>query len=238
MDVLSILGLAISSGATIALLKIIAIDIILSGDNAVVIAMATRNLPKDQQNKAIFWGTAGAVILRVLFAAIIVYLLKIPYVNLIGGVLLLFIAYKVLIEEEGEAHIKSSNGLMPAIGTIIMADAVMSLDNVVAVAGAADGHIGMIALGVAISIPIMIFGSKFIVKAMNRYAWIAYVGAGILAWTAGEMMMKDKGFTDFMHIHHGPVSYGIVAFLTVFILGAGYLKNKRTAAKQKLQQTA
>ncbi|MFT4413857.1 TerC family protein [Fredinandcohnia humi] len=238
MDVLSLLGLAISSGATIALLKIIAIDIILSGDNAVVIAMATRNLPKEQQNKAIFWGTAGAVILRVLFAAIIVYLLKIPFVNLIGGLLLLFIAYKVLVEEEGDAHLKSSNGLMSAIGTIIMADAVMSLDNVVAVAGAADGHVGMIALGVAISIPIMIFGSKFIVKAMNRYSWIAYVGAGILAWTAGEMMMKDKGFTDFMHISHGPITYLITAALTLLILGSGYFKNKRTAAKQKLKQSA
>ncbi|MEH7226227.1 TerC family protein [Bacillus sp. JJ1566] len=239
MDMLSILGLAISSGATIALLKIIAIDIILSGDNAVVIAMATRNLPKHQQNKAIFWGTGGAVILRILFAAIIVYLLKIPYVNVIGGVLLLFIAYKVLVEEEGEAHVKSSSGIMSAIGTIIMADAVMSLDNVVAVAGAADGHIGMIALGVLISIPIMIFGSKFIVKAMNKYAWIAYVGAGILAWTAGEMVLKDKGLTNFLHIEHGPVTYLIAAVLTILILGIGYFKNKKIAAKKEaLQHTA
>nr|WP_309100382.1 TerC family protein [Fredinandcohnia onubensis] len=238
MDMLTILGIAISSGATLALLKIIAIDIILSGDNAVVIAMATRNLPKDQQNKAIFWGTAGAVILRILFAAIIVYLLKIPFVNLIGGVLLLFIAYKVLVQGEEEANVKSTSGFMSAIGTIIMADAVMSLDNVVAVAGAADGHIGMVALGVAISIPIMIFGSKFIVKAMDKYAWISYVGAGILAWTAGEMVMKDKGFTNFLHIEHGPVSYLIAAVLTVLVLGLGYLQNKKIAAKKELRKTA
>lgn len=238
MDMLTILGIAISSGATLALLKIIAIDIILSGDNAVVIAMATRNLPKDQQNKAIFWGTAGAVILRILFAAIIVYLLKIPFVNLIGGVLLLFIAYKVLVQGEEEAHVKSTSGFMSAIGTIIMADAVMSLDNVVAVAGAADGHIGMVALGVAISIPIMIFGSKFIVKAMDKYAWISYVGAGILAWTAGEMVMKDKGFTNFLHIEHGPVSYLFAAVLTVLVLGLGYLQNKKIAAKKELRKTA
>jgi len=238
MDMLTILGIAISSGATLALLKIIAIDIILSGDNAVVIAMATRNLPKDQQNKAIFWGTAGAVILRILFAAIIVYLLKIPFVNLIGGVLLLFIAYKVLVQGEEEAHVKSTSGFMSAIGTIIMADAVMSLDNVVAVAGAADGHIGMVALGVAISIPIMIFGSKFIVKAMDKYAWISYVGAGILAWTAGEMVMKDKGFTSFLNIEHGPVSYLIAAVLTVLVLGSGYLQNKKIAAKKELKKTA
>ncbi|MCC3358437.1 TerC family protein [Bacillus sp. REN16] len=239
MDMLTILGLAISSGATIALLKIIAIDIILSGDNAVVIAMATRNLPKEQQNKAIFWGTGGAVILRILFAAIIVYLLKIPFVNVIGGILLLFIAYKVLVEEEAEAHVKSTNGIMAAIGTIIMADAVMSLDNVVAVAGAADGHIGMIALGVLISIPIMIFGSKFIVKAMNKYAWIAYVGAGILAWTAGEMVFKDEGLTNFLHIEHGPVTYIIAAIITILVLGLGYYKNKKIAAKREaLQHTA
>ena len=126
MDLISILGAAVSSGATVALLKIIAIDIILSGDNAVVIAMATRNLPKSQQNKAIFWGTAGAVILRIVCAALIVYLLKIPFVNLIGGALLLIIAYKVLVQGEEDAHIQSHNGLLKATWTIIMADAVMS----------------------------------------------------------------------------------------------------------------
>ena len=232
MDIQTFAGLAITSGATLMLLKIIAIDIILSGDNAVVIAMATRNLPKRQQNKAIFWGTAGAVILRILFAAIIVYLLKIPYVNVIGGVLLLIIAYKVLVEDEGEANVRASTGIITAIGTIIMADAVMSLDNVVAVAGAADGHIGLIALGVAVSIPIMIFGSKFIVKAMERFAWIAYIGAGILAWTAGEMMMKDKGLTRFLHIEHGPVTSLIAAALTALILVLGFYKNKKNAANK------
>lgn len=238
MDLINILGLAISSGATIALLKIIAIDIILSGDNAVVIAMATRNLPKHQQNKAIFWGTGGAVILRILFAAVIVYLLKIPFVNLIGGLLLLFIAYKVLVEDEGESHIKSGTSIASAIGTIIMADAVMSLDNVVAIAGAADGHIGMIALGVVISIPIMIFGSKFIVKAMNRFSWIAYIGSGILAWTAGEMIFKDKRFTDLINIEHGPITYVIAGVLTALVLLIGYLKNKKIAEKQRLKEIA
>lgn len=232
MDIQSLTGLAITSGAVLMLLKIIAIDIVLSGDNAVVIAMATRNLPKQQQNKAIFIGTAGAVILRILFATIIVYLLKIPYVNVIGGALLLLIAYKVLAEEEEEAHVKASTGLIAAVGTIIMADAVMSLDNVVAVAGAADGHLGLIALGVAVSIPIMIFGSKFIVKAMHKYAWIAYIGAGILAWTAGEMIMKDKGFTEFLHIEHGPVTYLISAILTILVLFLGYAHNKKVEANK------
>ncbi|NQD64485.1 TerC family protein [Bacillus haikouensis] len=229
MDFLFPLGLAISSGAVIALLKIIAIDIILSGDNAIVIAMATRGLPKELQNKAIFWGTAGAVILRILFAAIIVYLLKIPFVHLIGGILLLWIAYKVLVEEEGEADIKSHTGMKQAITTIILADAVMSLDNVVAVAGAAHGHLGMIALGVFISIPIMIFGSKAIVKVLEKYRWIAYLGAGILAYTAGEMIVGDHQFMNLLNIHHGPATYVISFGLTAAVLLIGYLVNKKSA---------
>jgi YjbE family integral membrane protein len=231
MDFLFPLGLAISSGAIIALLKIVAIDIILSGDNAIVIAMATKKLPKELQNKAIFWGTAGAVILRILFAAIIVYLLKIPYVHLIGGLLLLWIAYQVLVEGEEDTNIKSHSGLKQAITTIIIADAAMSLDNVVAVAGAAHGHIGMIALGVFISIPIMIFGSKFIVKVLEKYRWIAYVGSGILAWTAGEMVVGDEKVLELLNIHHGPITYIITAGLTIAVLLIGFVMNKKASAK-------
>ncbi|MEI2666172.1 TerC family protein [Rossellomorea sp. LJF3] len=236
MDFLFPLGLAISTGAIIALLKIIAIDIILSGDNAIVIAMATRRLPKDLQNKAIFWGTAGAVILRIFFAAIIVYLLQIPYVHLIGGILLLWIAYQVLVEDEEEANIKSHTGLRQAIMTIIVADAAMSLDNVVAVAGAAHGHIGMIALGVFISIPIMIFGSKAIVKILEKYRWIAYLGAGILAYTAGEMIVSDKKFLDLINLHHGTITTIITIGLMILVLLLGYLANKRTQSKSNSQR--
>lgn len=222
------LGIDITQESLLALLKIIAIDIVLSGDNAIVIAMATRGLPKKQQNKAIAIGTAGAVILRILFAILIVYLLQIPFVHLIGGLLLLWIAYHVLVDDEPEANIKSTGTMKKAVWTIIMADAVMSLDNVVAVAGAADGHIGMIALGVAISIPIMIFGSKLIVRVMDKYTWIAYVGAGILAWTAGEMITADEFVIDQLNLNHGPVVYVIVAGLTASVLLIGYLKNKKT----------
>jgi YjbE family integral membrane protein len=228
----TIFGITITSAAMIALLKIIAIDIVLSGDNAIVIAMASRNLPPEQRNKAILWGTAGAVILRILFAIIIVWLLKIPYVTLIGGVLLLWIAYKVLVGGEEDVNISSHNSLMKAIGTIIVADAIMSLDNVVAVAGAADGHVLMIAIGVAISIPIMIFGSKFIVKAMDKYSWIGYVGSGILAWTAGEMILKDKQLAEFINIPSGIVTYLIIAAITALTLVLGYLANKRIAIKE------
>ncbi len=192
-----------SSPALLALLKIIAIDIILSGDNAIVIAMATRKLSKEQQNKAIMWGIVGAVILRILFAMMIVQLLQIAFVHIIGGLLLLWIAYKVLVGNENEGNtISAQNSLGKAIGTIVLADAVMSLDNVVAIAGAADGHLLVLALGVAISIPVMIFGSKIIVKIMDgskiivkimdRYTWISYVGSAILVWVAGEMLLKDQ----------------------------------------------
>ncbi|ANB57357.1 integral membrane, YjbE family protein [Anoxybacillus sp. B7M1] len=222
-----------SYDAWIALIKIIAIDIILSGDNAIVIAMATRKLPKEQQNKAIFWGTGGAVILRILFAAIIVFLLKIPFVHLAGGLLLLWIAYKVLVEHEETANIQSSDRLLKAIWTIIVADAVMSLDNVVAVAGASEGHVGMIAFGVAISIPIMIFGSKAIVAIMEKHVWITYIGSGILAWTGGKMMMEDEGFTSFLHLPKGPLSYAIAAGLTIFVLALAYLTNKKAEAQRE-----
>ncbi|ASN07458.1 TerC family protein [Virgibacillus necropolis] len=213
----------------LALIQIIAIDIVLSGDNAIVIAMATKNLPKRQQNKAIIIGTGGAVILRILFAALIVYLLQIPFVHLIGGLLLLWIAYHVLVDDEPDTNIKSSGTMAKAVWTIVMADAVMSLDNVVAIAGAAHGHIGMIAIGVLVSIPIMIFGSKLIVRVMDKYKWIAYVGAGILAWTAGQMITGDEVVIDWLNLDHGLAMYTIIAGLTVAVLLIGYLRNKRAA---------
>ncbi|EMT45100.1 MULTISPECIES: TerC family protein [Anoxybacillus] len=217
----------ISSEAIVALLKIIAIDIILSGDNAIVIAMATRRLPEKQRNRAIIFGTAGAVVLRVLFAAVIVFLLQIPFIHFVGGLLLLWIAYKVLINEEEDPNVQAADRLWKAIWTIIVADAVMSLDNVVAIAGASGGHIGMIAFGVAISIPIMIFGSKAIVLAMEKYKWIPYVGSGILAWTAGEMLLKDEQMIKWIAFPQGSQASIFLIVVTAFVLLAGYVKNKK-----------
>lgn len=221
------LGIEFSAASLIILLKIIAIDIILSGDNAVVIAMATRRLPKGQQNKAILLGTAGAVMLRILFAILIIYLLKVPFVHLIGGLLLLYIAYNVLASDDSEADIHSSNTLTKAVMTIIAADALMSLDNVVAIAGAANGHVGMLILGVAVSIPIMIFGSKLIVRIMEKYSWIAYVGAAILAWTAADMIMEDKLVIDTLQLDSNVEMYSLMALVTIALLVIGYLRNRR-----------
>ena len=212
----------------IAILKVIAIDLVLSGDNAIVIAMATRKLPHKQQNTAILFGTAGAIVLRIAFAAIIVVLLNIPFVHFFGGLLLVFIAFKVLVNEEEHKEVKAKNTIMQAIGTIIAADVVMSLDNVVAVAGASGGNILILILGVIVSIPIMIFGSKMIVRFMEKYPWIAYIGAGILAWTAGDMMIGDPRVLAWFSIESGAISIAFTIIVTALVLIFGYLKNKKT----------
>ncbi|MED1202421.1 TerC family protein [Heyndrickxia acidicola] len=214
------------------IIKIIAIDIVLSGDNAVVIAMATRNLPDKQQNKGILFGTIGAVVIRILLALVIVELMKIPYVNVIGGILLLWISYKVLVGGEENVKVKSESSLLKAICTIIAADAIMSLDNVVALAGASNGHIGLIAIGVTFSIPIMIFFSKLIVQLMNKYSWIAYIGSGILAWTGANMLFKDEQFLNLINLDQGYFTYFLTGVVTITVVAAGYGVNRRASKRR------
>lgn len=176
------------------LLRIMMINIILSGDNAVVIALASRNLTGKMRKLAILWGTAGAVILRVLLTIVILYLLEIPFVQVVGGFLLLWIAYKLIAEDEGEhtRQIRGGKTVLSAIGTIIAADFVMSLDNVLAIAAIADGNLALVIIGISISVPIMVFGSQLVLALMERFPIIVLVGVGILAWTAGEMILKDS----------------------------------------------
>jgi len=213
-----------------ALLAIIAIDIILSGDNAVVIAMAARNLPKDQQKKAVFWGTFGAIALRILFAAIVVFLIKIPFLQAVGGILLVIVAYKLLAEEEGEANVKAGSTIAAAIGTIIYSDALMSLDNVIAVAGVGHGDIILIAIGVLVSIPIILLGSAIILKAIEKFPIITYVGSGILAWTAAGMVVHDRILSKYI-----PTTVGTIACIvvTVAVVLAGWLKNRKAAKAEE-----
>ncbi|WP_026908154.1 TerC family protein [Paucisalibacillus globulus] len=220
----------------LTLLTVIAIDLVLSGDNAVVIAMATRKLPEHNRNKAIYLGTGFAIILRILFATVIALLLDIPLVHFIGGILLLYIAYHVLVSNESEgSNIKAKDSITGAVGTIIAADAIMSLDNVVAVAGASKGNIFILAIGVLISIPIMIFGSKIIVKYMEKYPWIAYIGSGILAWTAGKMMIGDEKILDWLHIEEGAITYIFTIIVTVLLLAIAYYKNKNVMKSTTLK---
>ncbi len=174
------------------LMTIIGINIVLSGDNAVVIALAARSLPPKQQKQAIIWGSGAAVIMRIILTIVAVELLRLPYLKLVGGVLLLWIAVQLMMpEDEGEGHGKGTVGFWGAMRTILIADLVMSLDNVIAVAAAAKGSITLLVVGLAISIPLVVFGSTLLLKVMDRYPIIIKIGAALLGWVAGEMFVTD-----------------------------------------------
>ena len=171
---------------------IIVIDLTLAGDNALVIALAVRTLPKRQQFWGRIWGTAGAVGLRLLFIAIATVLLRVPFLQLVGGLLLLWIALKLVRQESGaEGHVRYGSSLREAVWIIIVADAVMSLDNVLAVAAAAHGDMTLVVFGIALSLPIVVWGSGILATLMNRFVWIIWLGGGILGYVAGEMILKE-----------------------------------------------
>jgi YjbE family integral membrane protein len=174
-------------------LSIVIIDLTLAGDNALVIALAVRTLPKSQQFWGRIWGTFGAVALRLLFIAIITVLLRIPLLQLLGGLLLVWIALKLIRQETGaEEHVRQGTSLFEAVWIIIVADVVMSLDNVLAVAAAAHGDFFLVVFGIALSLPLVVWGSGILARLMNRYPWIVWLGGGILGYVAGEMMLKDR----------------------------------------------
>lgn len=174
-----------------ALWKIIIANIILSGDNAVVIAMACHKLSDKYRRPAIMFGSAGAIVLRILFCAIIGFLLGVPYLKLVGGALLFWIGIKLMTEEEDDADIKAHENIWAAVWTIVVADAVMSLDNAIAIAAAARGDFTLIVIGLVISIPIIIVGATLISKMLDRFPWLGMVGAGLIGWIAGEVMAGD-----------------------------------------------
>ena len=211
------------------LLLIIWVNIILSGDNAVVIALAARSLPPQQQNKAIMWGAGAAVVLRILLTIVAVKLLTLPYLKIIGGLLLFWIAIGLLVPEDGGEDVDGSDNLFQAIKTILIADLVMSVDNVIAVAGVAKGSLLLLVLGLAISIPLVIFGATILMKLMERFPIIITAGAGILGWVAGEMLVTDPSVVDgikenmgWMHLHTpiGDISWAqIVGVVIVIVVG-------------------
>jgi YjbE family integral membrane protein len=182
----------------IPLLKIIWINIVLSGDNAVVIALAARSLPPRQQMMAVGWGSGAAVALRILLTLFAVALLQLPYLKLIGAVLLLWIGVQLLLPEEGDANIDGHENLLAAIKTILIADLVMSVDNVIAVAAAAGDSVTLLILGLAISIPLVIFGSTLLIKVMERFPIVITVGAALIGFVAGEMVVTDPALVDWM----------------------------------------
>lgn len=210
----------------LALLNIIFIDLILAGDNAIVIALAARNLPKEQQKKAVIWGTVGAITIRIIATLLVVKLLDLPWLHLIGGLLLIWIAYKLLVQEDQHDDVKAGNTLWQSIQTIIIADAAMGLDNVIAVAGAAEGHMMLVVIGLLISIPVVVWGSTLFIKLVNRFNWIIYIGGAVLAYTAAKMITGEKMFEAYFHSHM--VLYWIFTIaLVIGILASGYLTNKQ-----------
>jgi YjbE family integral membrane protein len=175
----------------IGLAKIIGVNVVLSGDNAVVIALAARSLPPRQQKQAILWGAGAAVVLRIVLTIFAVALLSLPWLKIVGSLLLFWIGIKLLVPEEDEADISASDNLMVAIRTILIADLVMSLDNVIAVAAAAGGSMTLLVLGLAISIPLVVFGATLLVNLMERFPVIITIGAALIGMVAGEMLVTD-----------------------------------------------
>lgn len=173
-----------------ALLSIILIDLVLAGDNAIVIGMAARNVPKENQKRVILWGTAGAIVIRIISTLVVVWLLKIPGLLLAGGLLLLWIAYKLLVDDK-DHEIEAKNNVLAAIRTIIIADAVMGIDNVLAVAGAAHGSFDLVVIGLLVSVPIVVWGSTLFITLVKRFPVIVFAGSGVLAFTAAKMILNE-----------------------------------------------
>lgn len=203
----------------ISLLNIFFINLILSGDNAIVIAMASRNVPKHQQKHAIFLGTVFAIILRILLTFGAVYLLQIPLLQTIGGVLLLWIAYKLLLNRSHKPEHHAGTTLGGVIQTILIADFIMSMDNVIAVASLADGDFYLLFIGLAISIPIIIYGSQLIMGFLKEYPILIYVGSSILSWAAGSMIVSDPFQKDYLTLlpHIDKIIPGTLALLIPLI---------------------
>ena len=212
--------------------KIVLIDLALAGDNALVIALAVRTLSRRQQFQGRIWGTVGAVGLRLAFIFIVTHLLAIPLLQVVGGLLLIWIAVKLVLQSDGHdgAQVKQGTTLLGAIWVILVADVIMSLDNVIGVAGAAEGDMRLVVFGIALSIPIVVWGSGVLARLMNRYPWIILVAGGILGEVAGKMMLHDQ----FVTTRFGDPPDGVEAVLRIglalAIMLVGWLVTRRRAA--------
>lgn len=216
----------------IAVLQIIAIDIVLGGDNAVVIALACRRLPERQRKLGIFWGVFGAIALRVALIFFALNLLAMPYLKLAGAALLVWIGIKLLQPEpEGDHEVDASTTLLGAIKTIIVADAVMSVDNVIAIAGAAKDEIGLVIFGLVISVPIIVWGSQFVMKVMDRYPVTIALGAALLGWIAGDMAVTDVVTKAWVSAHAGYLQWVAPAAVALFVVASGKFLAARKPVK-------
>ena len=216
--------------------SIVLANIVLSGDNAVVIAMAARTLKPDQRSKAIFWGSAAAIVMRILLTIVAIQLLGLPYLKIVGAILLVYIGVDLLkVEDEGDDDGKEINGMAAAIRTILIADLVMSLDNVLAVAAAAKGNLPLLVLGLLVSIPLIIFGATLLTKVMERFPIIITIGAALLGFLAGEMMLTDPAVTSqFGAMSEQTVTFGgVLGAVLVVALGTYLTRRHATNSSVK-----
>jgi YjbE family integral membrane protein len=221
----------ISPESWAALLKIIGINIVLSGDNAVVIALACRSLPEKQRKLGVLFGSAGAVVLRIILTFFAAYLMNLPYLKIIGALLLLWIGIKLILPEDGGENISANDNLIAAVRTIIIADLVMSVDNVIGVAGAANGNFPLMVIGLLISIPIIIFGSTLIMKVMDRFPIIITIGGGLLGYVAGEMAVSDNAIAGWIEHHAHYLHIWLPILGAVFVVAVGkWLASRQTRA--------
>lgn len=225
-----------SAAFWIAVGQIILIDIVLSGDNAVVIALACRNLSPEQRKKGIFWGVAGAISLRVVLTIFAALVMNLPWIKVVGAVLLLWIAVKLMLPEDEEGHdIDASAHLWGAVKTIIVADFVMSLDNVIAVAAAAHGSIGLLIFGLAVSIPLIVWSSQLILHWMERWPVIILIGAGLLGYVAGQMLLTDPGLKPWLGELSVWVQRGVALGFAAVVVILGRWLEQRMLAKQNIK---
>ncbi|CAN7699658.1 TerC family protein [Variovorax sp. LjRoot130] len=214
----------------IGLVKIVWINIILSGDNAVVIAMAARSLPPHQQQKAVLFGSGAAVVLRIALTVVAAKLLALPYLQILGGALLLWIGVQLLGDEENDnGEEKEYGSMLAAVRTILLADLVMSLDNVIAVAAAAQGSMVLLVLGLAISIPLVIFGSTLMIKLMERFPIIIMLGAALIGWVGGETIVSDVALRGALAANPW-LHYAGAAAGAFFVVAVGRWQQRRAAA--------
>ena len=209
----------LSTAGLIAILQIILIDILLAGDNAIVIGMAAKNLPVHLQKKAILGGTIGAIILRLIMAFVFVEAINnIPALRLIGGIALLFIAHSLISDDDKEHKIEAKDALIPAITTIVVADGIMSIDNVLGVIGAANGHMGIAIAGILVTVPIIMFGSSLFIKIIERFPIILYIGGAIFAYACAGMFLEDDLVKEVLAPYHTFITIGFIAliFIRVF----------------------
>lgn len=222
----------------VALAQIMGINIVLSGDNAVVIALASRNLPPEQQKKAIFLGGAVAIVMRIVLTIVAVEMLALPYLKIAGAILLLWVAVQLLLPEEGHGDDgEGSSSMATAIRTILIADLVMSLDNVLAVAAAADGNMVLLIVGLGLSIPLIIFGSAFLLKMMERFPIIITIGAALLGYVAGGMLIGDPAVRDWVESQPSVLQYAVPIAGAILVVVVGKAMAKSKLAKMQASRT-